>query len=1567
MTTDDYSGYSLLPDPSPRSSVAARLDDDPPLSSQAQQPPRLAPLSSLTLVPLPGPLSTFPLPPTALSALLPASPLFMLTTTEARGSVHPHILSLRVHPASLVSSLTFRLVCLHAPLLLKPSLQLRVQARMATARREAAMLAEALWLEEDREGRCEEEVRQTGGPSSVSESVRRRAEVAARHRRWRSEARRSGRVVELCRRMLSTGAIEQADRFHSILAHLDAPDQLSSTAARDEQGGGIGGGVLEQRQRRSLAVTATADAAADAAARATSSPSRIVLHRMEQTIDVELLVEEALYSGRHVQLSQLKDAVEALPSQTEPASSSPAALTASSPSLPANSSSASVAPLTSSSAPSSSSPPSSSASAAASSSSSPYSGVSSGCSSYVSFTPRAWCDGAYLRSSLSLSSSHLTHHSTVYLMFECPYATARQHHREAVYAAGADRRGFAVFVRHPQSRSLLRVVVHLSTRVWRVKAVAVRHCFDWDEEGLQRLDDEVKHRKSGEQQPQSTKGQQPRPSFDLTGDDDDEEEAARPSSSPSDRCALLHHGRVCFDDDSLTFSGVGPGDVLTLLDKQSPLDASIDSARYSSPHWYPSRLCKHPVRRSTVFDVQALLAQLREVVDEIVYRPQHVHRLKEAFKRLDPHHSGQLNEQEVAISGHTILNLLQRRLAAGDAQRSRLWLVPMEDASGRSEVGEVGVGFEEPSFLPTDQATSFAHFLRLLADGLVELMRARQVDLIHPGQPFVKPSWWLQDHLSADNHRLLHTVLSTLPDLAVHRDEAVRAGGEWTAAHMQTFLGRVGLSSAHSAAASGEAAGGAPTAARGSADVERGQLEDAYVLSQVLKAEQERQLVERETHNFHRGFTFSARRRHDAALSGFLHHLERCLAEDFELDEAEQAPQHLASYVHTGALTVLRFLLRPLLLFLDLSGKIWAQREPGRSGWLSWLWSMALLSLYIAALAGFFYIPFLLVAVYFVYCEHSGSSKVSVLEAVLPLATTCLLIAYQVNGAVSAQLLSLENDEQRMSEAQEESRLLCLQMRASPVLLDYDGKEEAKRKAERKERERLLALTSEVGHVLQAASDAGGSGQGMETLFVQGRKQQPAHATEDDQRPSLSVSANELGRAATLAQTGEHARAAELLPPPQPQPPNAVGAGKARRLQMSQAVLSWRLGPDKGQGDLLLQHKLLFLLLAILHTVVPGAYRVHSGSPFFGSTWSDQLVSGGAWVCIPAVYLFLVNLGRACMGYHQLAVRLHSVTLLADAGAAFESKLPYFLDLRQPNCLEYWLALREKAKQVDEQLLGMVAGAVMMLGLLLVVAVIRVLFYHEGADLFNVLSIFDVVLYSAFVFTFLLIVVQANTVLSVEHLQLIQRIRHQLSLDVCNGVEWHGLTAGLDEEERRPMDTWSELDTFEAEDEEVVEQEAAQMQRDVQDGGAFTSRRTQQPSPSSSKGPSRRGSQKAGLPLLCPHQLVPFECMTCALQSHASSLHARHSARLQSVTSLLSSLHSTSLHHASHDRVSIGYFRFAVGAQLLDSTIAHITSLDEPVRLLGLEVNQQLLMQAVAAIVTGAASALSSLVPSSST
>ena len=1402
--------YSLLPEPSPR---GARVDPTPidlsttssspasasTTSRQPNGPSSFSPLPSLHLPPLPLPPpslshsltsvlpSTFSVQPSPLSAILPPSPLFMVTTTLASGCDRLYPPSLRVHPTSTVSSLTFRMVCLHCPSLLKPSYQHKVAQRLHKARANALLLAEALWVEEEWEEGCRSKLQRLGR-AGVSSAVLDRAEVAERHSRWRVEARRSGRVVELTRAMLHTGLLTHIDKFHFLLPPAQPPSTHLHTA-RSTVSYDTEIGRLEQKGRGEEGREGRREGERERPA-PSSQHSKGGGLGLDVTLNGDLLMEECLYPFRHVACNGLAAALQN--SAEAPAASPPQPMPE-----PTFSSqldgkaSAAVFPL----------PPTAATprDASCASSSSPYlSGCSSADASSVAFLPRAWCDGAYLRSSVLLSSSHVTPHSTVYLMLECPHAESRAHHRQMVYAA-PEHRGFYAFVRHPQSRSLLRVVARPSTKMWKVKAAVIRHCYQWKEEQLNRLDAEAKKKKeegegggggeegSGVREGVGGAKASPRSeasaTVDLSGNDDEEEEL--PSLvSLSDRCVLVHHGRVCFDCDSLSFAAIGPGDVLTLLDKVHPIDPAIEPLRYSDPQWYRGKVCGHLVRRSTVFDVQALLTQLRERVDELLYRPRHYGRLKAAFRRMDPHHSELLNEQESAYTAHTLLRLVQQRIASSGEDGCRLWLDDLEGQLGGSQVSWGRFGFPEPSFFPTDAATAFPHFLRMLSDSVVELMRSRHFDFLLPSQPFVKPLWWSAErHLNADNHRLLHTVLSTLPDYSAHKGEALKTDGEWTAAHVQTFLGRVGLSTAHSSLIPQHSTGGGGESEEGEAGG-RAELEDAYILSQVLKAEQERQLVDQLSHNFHRGFTFSARRRLDDAVSVFLHQLHLSLSEDLELDEAEQAPRHLLSYFKTGLVTALQFLLRPVLLFFDLSHRLWTGRRRGGKGWLWFIWSIGLIAFYSSALCVFFYIPFVLVAVYFAFAADSSESTVSILECLLPLCITCVLIVYQVNGALSAQLLSLENDEQRLSEAYQQSRLLCLEMRANPVLLDYTGEEEeegqhstgqaqekgqleaavqreqpgkvalpAQQPPPSHERERLWLLRDEVGHVFEAASDASSAVGGVEGLLA-GKPAQSDLAHDGGRqfvnaRPSLSV--NDFGKAS--ASSASELPQPKPLPPPGPQKFNAIGWKKSRRLRLSHTTLHWRLGPEERQDSLHLSHRCLFLLLSFVHTVVPGLYRVQMGEAFFGSTWFDQLVSGGNWVCIPSIYLFLTNLGRACMGYHQLAVRLSNVTLLADAVKAFESKLPFYLDLRLPTNLEYWLALRELAKRADQQLIGMMAGAVIVDAFLLLAAVIRVLFYHKSVDLFNVIAITDIVLYSLFIVVFLLIVVQANTVLSVDHVQ----------------------------------------------------------------------------------------------------------------------------------------------------------------------------------------------------------------------
>ena len=1544
----------------------------------------------------------------------------MLTIVEARGSVN--VLGpneyLRVLPDSNVASLTFRMVCRFAPSLLKPALRAKVDERLRTVQTEARRLAEALQEEEELERQAEQEVSSSGLTGhTVSDGVRQRAAWYPSHRRWRVEARRRGRIVQLSRAMLLAGRVASPHKLAAIFHSAIAASSSQPAAPSDRQETFIG--VIQQVKANGS--SASAPAVSLSPHPVPPSPRRA---RIDQTLDDELLMEETLYQFRHAPLHSLCTAMDAQAAAA--AAAAAAAEAAGAASAPADShkqqktssgsgatstspvaahasrqSTAAVTPAAASgeamAAPSAAAtgdasfpaaaassagsavPPSAAASSASKPLSNGYQPPTAALAdAYVSFTPRAWCDGAYLRSSLSLAASHLSHSSTVYLMFECPHAHSRGH-RESVYAVGGERRGFAIFVRHSESRSLLRMNVHVMTKVWRVKLAAVRQCFDWDDEGLELLDREKKRRHDEAARASgaapaakaaSWDEQEAQATFDQTAaaaeDDDDTEASAAPA--PSDRCVLLHNGRVCFDSDSLAYSGIGPGDVLVLLEKQLPSDDSIDPERYAAAGWYGARMQPHLVERSTVFDLQACLVQLRERVDEIVYRPEHVARLQQAFKLMDSQHSNHLQQQQLAYTLHAVLRLLQQRIAADERGIYPYWLVELGHRTGGSEVAGGGGrwGFLEPCMLPVQAETNFQHFLRLLSDCLVEIVRERQLDLMLPSQTLSKPGWWTQDHLNRDNLRLLHTVFSTLPALnsqqqqrqstdAQAQQTAGQAGpteaADVAAAPMlQTLYGRAGLDSLH----------GVGLRLQGE-DGGRAELEDAYILSQVLAAEQERQAQEEEHHNIHRGFTFSARKRHDRMLDTFMSHLARCLAEDLQLDKPDHSPVHLLSYARTGVATVLSFLFRPFLLLLDLSSKLWQQRETGRDGWLQLCSSLLMLLLYIAALSGFFYTPFLLVAVYFLYCSGESGGVVTVLESLIPLVITCLLIAYKVNDAVSAQLLSLETDEQRLSEAYAASRLLCLEMRAQPVLMDFEGKAERRKLEAQRRKEEMLSAISEGVHLLSAAA---GDTRDVEAVLAKHHRQQLLEqgaagrdnarsarvAPMPEQRPSLSL-------ADYAVRDGKSA-----LPPPPPPPPNPIGKSKSKRLLMSNTVLHFRLGtqPEGGEaeaggGDLFLWQKLLFLLLSIVQTAVPGIYRAHSGQPFFGSSWYDQLVSAGSWVCIPAVYLFLTNLGQACMGYHQLSVRLDNVTVVASAARAFELRFPFYLDIRHPGNLQYWLALRETAKEVDTQLIGMVAGAVLLDGALLVAAVIRVIFFHVGADLFNVTSVAAIALYSLFILTFLLIVVQANSRLSDDHLQLIQTVRHHVSFAMCDGEPWRAMTLGLRREEGRPLDNWSEVSTFDAEDAEEEQEEVREMEEAVLASADRPTARTTA---------SRRSSAAASpAAARCHHGLAVEECMTCALQAHTSSLHARHSLRLQSVHTLLSSLHSHSVDHQQHDVTAYGYYRFSVESHLLDATIQHLQAMDEPVSLLGLTVNQDLLMKAIAAIVTGGVSALSSVLP----
>ena len=1750
-----------------------RRDDDQPPSPHSTDLPTTVPTATASVPAVAA--SAASSHPTHLSQLIPHTSHFMLSVVEARGSssTDTTTAAIVVHPSMRVSRLIDRMQARLAPTSLRPSRRHAAIERELYGLQKAAKLAEWMCEEESGEENAGHKVMRQHELNAPQPSPLERelAQAAAARRQLRVDARRRGRVVPLLRAMLREGLVLGEFELQSILSYHD---------------------MLNTVHRSQSAVAVTDEHhLPDGVIRAETVPPTTAMQQYEQPVrsrqhaenDMDELIEELLFQLRGDSLQRMAAELNRRVKASTPDSQGyrPGEKDADQSGKPSQRTYTAheVQPPPEQTQPLPAQP------SGGSSSSDKKKGTEE---VELDFRARAWCDGAVLRKEDSIEQSHITPQSTVYLLF-----TSRYHAQPRAVAYHHNHRGaklhdsYAIFVRHQASRSLIRVHVHVSTKVWQVKHVAVRTCYELTEAEMEALDTD-KDKRMGRTEPadESHTGRQRRASIDEESKerppsttshdqpttarqrqstvvrhqrdslpiedpaDADDVEPLEDLASPAERCVLLLHGRVLYDNDAMVFSGVGPGDVLVVLDKRDKSDQLVDAARYGLLAGEPQLCNAQLADRSTLFDVQAAVCQVREYVDAIVHHPVHKQRLWTYFKLMDIDHSGEMRPPELSWALHTVLRLLQQRITGDDSIVAQQWLVDVSYCAG-SDSSDASYGFEEPSVLPPPFETTFDTFLRLLSDSVVELIRAREFDLMFPAQTFCKPDWWHSHHKHHteggsgsggeaelnrddrrrlhDNHRLMHTIFSTLPHLHAlptrsSSDSTADTGTPRDLAsampeHMHTFLSRAGLTPDFALSHS------STSKPLNREEGEASNIEHAYILTQLLQAEQERQQKEGTHHNIHRGPTFDARRRHDSAIDSILRLLDVTLTEDLELDEADHEPKHLNAYFYTGVLAVATFVLQPLIECYDAVRQLWdksfpvgwwaveeeerlqarvqtsaaecsrAREQPreGKAGhdrleqlehehlrnlealwrcrwnrWAvvqRWLYGMCVIGLFTAQRAAFFYTPFVLVAIYHLFCEHDSSSHITLLEAWVPFAISCLLMAYSVNDAVTDRLELDANDEEIVKAAFQDSQLLCMEMRSSPVMLDYntpaheqhDEADKEKEKAKEKEQaagkhkgglsewkldrwvdegKHLIATGVQVSEHMTGVNHSnkaqhrsiqhGGPGSPRRHHDPKKKKGAPSMGGHErassppPQKSKVVVPVHEIAtptkqttvapatvvdvpqhwwqrclgrkkqtqtvamvqpldgghsaRVAPLPATGTNAPTASAVAnagtePLPAGPPNKLAERKASRLRMSNIILNFRLGSAASQSTFLWWQKLLFLALTLAHTVVPGAYRQHEEqTAFFGSTWYDEVVAIGNFFCIPAVYIFFTSLGEACMGYHQLTVRLANLSLVASASEAYEAKIPYFLDIRQPNNLEYWLALREKAKHVEARLLAMMAGAVVGDAVLLIVSAVRVLFYKVTLDLLLVVSIADIVIFSLFILVFLLIVVQANTVLSEEHLQLLQRLKHQLSFEMVNSQTWDSMTMDVNEDDGRNIDTWSDGCVFDAEDVEE-EQELRQMEDAILDAeGNLTHRGSRRASSTArrqstfSRSSSPRYPSSSPRHRRCPHDLPLSDCMTCTLKTHSSQLHHKQTLKLHTVHSLLTSLNSSCQSTHSHSLTSLRYYRFSLQAQLLNSTIEHLQAMDEPVKLLGLLVDQKLLMQALAAIVTAGASSLSSLV-----
>jgi len=173
------------------------------------------------------------------------------------------------------------------------------------------------------------------------------------------------------------------------------------------------------------------------------------------------------------------------------------------------------------------------------------------------------------------------------------------------------------------------------------------------------------------------------------------------------------------------------------------------------------------------------------------------------------------------------------------------------------------------------------------------------------------------------------------------------------------------------------------------------------------------------------------------------------------------------------------------------------------------------------------------------------------------------------------------------------------------------------------------------------------------------------------------------------------------------------------------------------------QHRLSILLYATVaaavHAGLPGVFRVleresltlnvvYGMSGFFGDGWQEHFCS-----IIHLIYGFFgafllsILLQNAVHFYYQQSQALTNINHLTSARSASQGLLPVYLPLESVDSVNFWLLMREKAKEPIDITLNACVGSAVLTALVLVVATfVRIVVLQEEIDVFAVTGLYDI-------------------------------------------------------------------------------------------------------------------------------------------------------------------------------------------------------------------------------------------------
>jgi len=186
------------------------------------------------------------------------------------------------------------------------------------------------------------------------------------------------------------------------------------------------------------------------------------------------------------------------------------------------------------------------------------------------------------------------------------------------------------------------------------------------------------------------------------------------------------------------------------------------------------------------------------------------------------------------------------------------------------------------------------------------------------------------------------------------------------------------------------------------------------------------------------------------------------------------------------------------------------------------------------------------------------------------------------------------------------------------------------------------------------------------------------------------------------------------------------------------------------------------VLAAGIHGVFPGVFRVleQEGvyvptvdafatgvAPFFGDGWQEQLCAIVHLVYgVLGVFFLSIWLQNAMHWFNEQAQAMTNINHLTSARSASQSRLNWFLPLDNVKCVNFWLLMRERAKEnIDITIHAVIAVALLFMLSLVVAVFVRIILINTHIDIFAVTALYDILFLILHLLAIILAAVKLNS------------------------------------------------------------------------------------------------------------------------------------------------------------------------------------------------------------------------------